>query len=56
MGLNLALDQNMSPKGSPSVFSILQQVPSFTFFGTMRLTGDFKKISKTLSDTVEEST
>ena len=46
----------MSPKGPPSIFSINLQKngcsknrkapPTFTFFGTMRLTGDFKKNSE----------
>ena len=44
----------MSPKGPPSFFSILQKNicskttkgPPFTFFGTMRLTGDQKKCRK----------
>ena len=44
----------MSPKGPPSFFSILQKNgcsktskgPPFTFFGTMRLTGDQKTFEK----------
>ena len=44
----------MSPKGPPSFFSILQKngcsktlkEPSFTFFGTVRLTGDQKEFQK----------
>ena len=64
----------MSPKGPPLFFSILQKKgcsktlkgPPFTFFGTLRLTGDQKKIRKKIqkiffkffphADTVEENT
>ena len=61
----------MSPKVPPFSFFVfcidmdVQKIlkgPPFTFFGTMRLTGDFKKIRKKTvgvffhSDTVEENT
>ena len=57
----------MSPKGPPFIFSYFakewmlknsQRAP-FTFFGTMRLTRNFKKFKKILQvflGTVEEST